>query len=169
MPAARTTTSTKKAKPTPYAREATSSGTASTSTSSSASASAPSESDYAPSTTKSETKPKTTKRAPRAYTPAEEAIFKALALETLHEHLWAKVKADGRLAGRGSTGIKAHIKAVSKPKSKRTPWTAEEERIFDEIATALLKKGMWAAVVADGRLKHRGANGIASHVVAKFK
>ncbi|KAL1411510.1 hypothetical protein Q8F55_002471 [Vanrija albida] len=53
------------------------------------------------------------------------------------------------------------------PKRARTPWTPEEEVIFDEIAAGLLKKGMWAAVLADGRLKHRGANGIASHVVAK--
>ncbi|KAI9639725.1 uncharacterized protein MKK02DRAFT_40050 [Dioszegia hungarica] len=49
-----------------------------------------------------------------------------------------------------------------KKASTATPvkWTPEEEAIFAELAEGILKKHLWDAVKADGRLVHRKANGI---------
>jgi len=46
------------------------------------------------------------------WTAEEEAIYLQLMAEHLQATFWGKIKDDGRLVGRGSTGIKAHLGSV---------------------------------------------------------
>ena len=48
----------------------------------------------------------------KAWTDEEEVIFNDLVKKVVMEHMWAAAKEDGRLAHRGSSGIKAHVKAM---------------------------------------------------------
>jgi hypothetical protein len=48
----------------------------------------------------------------QAWTDKEEEIFVDIVKKLVTENMWEAVKADGRLAHRGSSGIKAHVKAM---------------------------------------------------------
>jgi len=45
-------------------------------------------------------------------------------------------------------------------------WTNEEEAIFLELVKKAVTDNMWALAKADGRLVHRGSDGIKAHVKA---
>ncbi|WOO80843.1 uncharacterized protein LOC62_03G004371 [Vanrija pseudolonga] len=53
-------------------------------------------------------------KAPRAWTPDEEAHFKAKALMILKRDLWAEIKDHPGIKVRQSSGVKAHIDAMFK-------------------------------------------------------
>jgi hypothetical protein len=58
------------------------------------------------------------------------------------------------------------VLADGSKKQTQNKWTDEEEAVFTSLAEAQLKATMWQAVKEDGRLAHRGGNGIKAHIAA---
>ncbi|KAH8079339.1 hypothetical protein HD553DRAFT_345679 [Filobasidium floriforme] len=54
-------------------------------------------------------------------------------------------------------------------KYQKRAWTNEEEAIFLELVKKAVTDNMWALAKADGRLVHRGSDGIKAHVKALIR